>query len=72
VRIILVKEGNNSDAVLDDQVSPGGLVGALVNLKDRDALEEMREQRERFCKNPQKIDGSEFTDDDITEIEADC
>jgi len=46
------------------------IVEALVNLKNRDALEEMREQRERVRKNMLKIDGSVFTDSDISEIDA--
>jgi hypothetical protein len=46
------------------------VVESLVKLKDRDALEEMREHRERVRKNMLKIDGSVFTDSDIAEIDA--
>jgi hypothetical protein len=45
-------------------------VEALVSRKDRDALEAMREHRERVRRNMHKIDGSVFTDCDMTEIEA--
>ena len=46
------------------------LVEALVRSKNRESLQQMREHRERVRKNMLKIDGLDFTDSDLTVIEA--